>query len=539
MTTALEWKDVRITYRTARSESGEIAAVDGVSLAIEAGGTVGIAGESGCGKSTLAMSVLRLLPRNAEISGSIELAGEDTGSMRWGRLRAVRWTEAAIVFQGAMHSLNPVRTVGRQIVEALELHGGKDSTKESRAARVAELLALVELPAARAESYPHELSGGQKQRVMIAMALACDPDVIIADEPTTALDVVIQAQVLDVLSGLVRDRQLTLMMISHDLSVLAAVCERIVVMRDGRIVEQGPAHDVITNPQHEHTRELAAAFPIIGDPGSRFAPGSPTAGDEQSSGPLLEVEDLVVDFHARGRHTRAVDHVSMACHPGEIVALVGQSGSGKTTLARTILGLQRPTSGRISYQGRPMPTDRAGLKAYRRTVQFVLQDPSASLNPKHSVYEAVAEGIRIHRLPGDEAERVARALTQAELTPPERFLGAIPQELSGGQRQRVVIAGALALEPSFLVADEPVASLDASVRGEILALLLQLKRDLGLGALVITHDLGLAWNIADRVLVMHQGKIVESGPVEQVLLEPAHDYTKTLLKVVPSKLGQS
>ncbi len=567
---ALEWRDVKIAYRTARDASGEIVAVDGVSLAVEPGGTVGIAGESGCGKSTLALSVLRLLPRNAEITGAIELAGEDITTMRWGRLRAVRWTEASIVFQGAMHSLNPVRTVGRQIAEALELHGTVSTSKggrppldpphapradmaaskQARDARVQELLALVELPAARAQSYPHELSGGQKQRVMIAMALACDPDVIIADEPTTALDVVIQAQVLDVLSGLVRDRNLTLLMISHDLSVLAAVCQRIVVMRDGKIVEEGPAAQVISQPQHPHTKELAAAFPVIGDPASRLKVGRAVdsaeargalarADSDQSAGPVLQVEDVVVDFHARGRHTRAVDHVSMECHAGEIVALVGQSGSGKTTLARTILGLQQPTSGLISYEGRPMPTDRAGLKAYRRKVQFVLQDPSASLNPKHSVYEAVAEGIRIHRLPGDERDRVATALTQAELTPPERYLSAIPQELSGGQRQRVVIAGALALEPSYLVADEPVASLDASVRGEILALLLRLKHDLGLGALVITHDLGLAWNIADRVLVMHQGRIVESGPVEQVLLEPQHDYTRTLLSVVPSKLGQS
>ncbi|HLT61084.1 MAG TPA: ABC transporter ATP-binding protein [Microlunatus sp.] len=566
---ALEWKDVRIAYRTSREDSGRIVAVDGVSLAIPPGSTVGVAGESGCGKSTLAMSALRLLPRSAEITGSIELDGEDVTTMRWGRLRAVRWTGAAIVFQGAMHSLNPVRTVGRQIAEALELHAGgakggrvSPAVRRRHEARVRELLGLVDIPVTRANAYPHELSGGQKQRVMIAMALACDPDVIIADEPTTALDVVVQAQVLDVLSGLVRDRDLTLMMISHDLSVLAAVCDRIVVMQGGRIVEEGPSREVIGNPRHEHTRELAAAFPVIGDPSSRLTAGSrrtagpdlPAAGAGPDVGPdrnadraaqvrpgepLIEVSDLVVDFRSRGRLTRAVDHVSLSCAAGEIVALVGQSGSGKTTLARTLLGLQRPAAGAISYSGRPMPTDRAGLKAYRRQVQFVLQDPSASLNPKHSVYEAVAEGIRIHRLPGDEAERVARALTQAELTPPERFLRAIPQELSGGQRQRVVIAGALALEPSYLVADEPVASLDASVRGEILALLLQLKRELSLGALVITHDLGLAWNIADRVLVMHRGQIVESGPVEQVLLDPHHDYTKTLLSVVPSKLGRS
>jgi peptide/nickel transport system ATP-binding protein len=532
----LVWDDVRITY------AGGTVAVDGVSLEVERGGTVGLAGESGCGKSTLAMSVLRLLPRSARIEGRILLQGEDVAAMTWGRLRAVRWTEAAIVFQGAMHSLNPVRQVRHQIAEALALHSTKEfPDSASRLRRVDELLALVDLTPTKGRAYPHELSGGQRQRVMIAMALACDPELIIADEPTTALDVVVQAQVLDVLNGLVRDRELTLVMISHDLAVLAAVCDRIVVMKDGRIVEQGKAQQILTDPVHEHTRELAAAFPIIGDPASRLVVGR-QATRAESADPVaerhtvLEVRDLTVDFRARGQHVRAVDHVDLSCGSGEIVALVGQSGSGKTTLARTILGLQQPTSGEVLHEGKPLPRRRAALKAYRRRMQYVLQDPSASLNPKHTVYEAVAEGIRIHRL-DDERERVIRALTRAELTPPEKFFAAIPQELSGGQRQRVVIAGALALDPTYLVADEPVASLDASVRGEILALLLQLRRDLGLGALVITHDLGLAWNIADRVVVMHQGRIVENGPVEQVLLDPQHDYTKSLLQVVPSKLG--
>ncbi|KAA1395868.1 ABC transporter ATP-binding protein [Aeromicrobium ginsengisoli] len=537
----LVWDDVRITY------AGGNVAVDGVSLEVERGGTVGLAGESGCGKSTLAMSVLRLLPRSARIEGRIVLQGEEVAGMTWGRLRAVRWTEAAIVFQGAMHSLNPVRQVRHQVAEALALHSTKEfPDSAARLRRVDELLALVDLTPAKGRAYPHELSGGQRQRVMIAMALACDPELIIADEPTTALDVVVQAQVLDVLNGLVRDRELTLVMISHDLAVLAAVCDRIVVMQDGRIVEQGKAQQILAAPTHEHTKELAAAFPIIGDPSSRLVVGrdpgslsdhsSLSVSTSSTGGVVLEVRDLTVDFRSRGQHVRAVDHVDLSCGAGEIVALVGQSGSGKTTLARTILGLQKPTSGQVLHEGKPLPHRRAALKAYRRQVQYVLQDPTASLNPKHTVYEAVAEGIRIHGL-DDERERVIRALTRAELTPPERFFAAIPQELSGGQRQRVVIAGALALDPTYLVADEPVASLDASVRGEILALLLQLRRDLGLGALVITHDLGLAWNIADRVVVMHRGQIVENGPVEQVLLDPQHDYTKSLLAVVPSKLG--
>lgn len=555
----LEWRDVKIAYRTSRKAGTDsLVAVDGVSLRVDPGDTVGIAGESGCGKSTLAVSALRLLPKSAKVTGEILIDDEDLGAMKWGRVRAVRWTEAAIVFQGAMHSLNPVRRVGTQIAEALELHSSAEwNTDAKRNARVSELIALVDLVPAKRDSYPHELSGGQKQRVMIAMALACEPEIIIADEPTTALDVVVQAQVLEVLSNLVRDRNLSLVMISHDLAVLAAVCERIVVMRHGKIVEEGKSAEVVGNPQHEHTRELAAAFPTIGDPASRLQVGrlgrerESARVEAEASGSvavaeqvrdvgevLLEVRNLQVQFRSRGQVINAVDNVSLSCRQGEIVALVGQSGSGKTTLARTILGLQQPTSGQVLFDGEPMPTSKRALKAYRRKVQFILQDPSGSLNPKQTVYESVAEGPMIHGLTNNLDERVARALRRAELTPPEEFYGSIPQELSGGQRQRVVIAGALALDPEYLVADEPVASLDASVRGEVLALFLQLRQELGLGALVITHDLGLAWNIAERVVVMKDGKVVEDGPVEQVLLDPQHDYTKTLLKVVPSGLGQ-
>ena len=548
----LEFDDVRIAYRTTGDDGRPMTrnAVDGVSLVLEPGGTLGLAGESGCGKSTLAMSVLRLLPSNAEVSGAIRFGGEDVTAMRWGRLRAVRWAEAAIVFQGAMHSLNPVQRVSTQIAEALLQHAASDyRDRARRSARITELLGLVDLPAAKADAYPHELSGGQKQRVMIAMALACDPELIIADEPTTALDVIVQAQVLDVLTGLVRDRGLSLLLISHDLSVLAATCDRICVMQHGRVVEEGPARQVMADPQHPHTQALAAAFPEVGDPASRFRlPGysaprpaaAPEAGRGQSAtaGEVIVAADhLTVRYQGRGGTVTAVDDVSLECRSGEIVALVGQSGSGKTTLARSILGLQHPTSGAVRFRGRALPTRRKELLAFRRAVQFVLQDPSAALNPRHTVYEAVAEGPRLHGLAGEEEEIVARALAAAELAPPERFFGAIPQELSGGQRQRVVIAGALALDPSFLVADEPVASLDASVRGEILALFLRLKHELGLGALVITHDLGLAWNIADRVAVMHRGRIVEEGTAEQVLLDPQHDYTRSLLAVVPSALA--
>ncbi|WP_410670201.1 nickel ABC transporter ATP-binding protein NikE [Amycolatopsis sp. cmx-4-68] len=543
MTALLQLKDLTVTYTTA---GGEIPAVRGVDLTLDPGGTLGIAGESGSGKSTVAMSVLRLLPGSAKIAGEILLDGEDVTAMKWGRLRAVRWAEASVVFQGAMHALNPVRRIGEQIAEPLRLHpaGGRAPTDAEVDARVAELLTQVDLPPSRAGAYPHELSGGQKQRVMIAMALACSPRLIIADEPTTALDVIVQAQVLALLSRLVAEQDIGLIMISHDLSVLAATCARIAVMYDGRIVEEGPSADVMGAPEHEHTRALAAAFPTVGDPVSRFAPATstplPPEPEDRGPGgePLLAAENLRVSFRDRtGKRIDAVAGVDLTVSRAEIVALVGQSGSGKTTLARTLLGLQKPDSGVVRYAGKPVPTGGAGLKAYRRQVQLVLQDPTSALNPAHTVYEAVAEGPRIHGLP-DEQAVVHRALEAAELRPAEKYADRLPHELSGGQRQRVVIAGALALEPSVVVADEPVASLDASVRGEILALLLRLRRELGLAGLVITHDLGLAWNIADRVAVMYRGELVETGTVEQVLLDPQHEYTKSLLAALPGGTAQ-
>lgn len=539
----LEFDDVTIAYGSrARGDGRTVAAVSHVSLSLPAGGTLGIAGESGSGKSTIAMSALRLLPKSATISGRILLGGTDVSTLSFGRLRAVRWAEASVVFQGAMHALNPVRSIGWQIVEALELHvSDRWRTAEARQERMRDLLAQVDVPAEKAESYPHELSGGQKQRVMIAMALACEPDIVIADEPTTALDVIVQAQVLAVLKSLISERGISLLMISHDLSVLADVCDRIAVMRGGELIEVGPSAQICTDGREPYTRHLAGAFPRIGDPGSRLRPQ--TARAELLAEPererlgggevVVDVTDLSVDFRARGTTVHAVRGVSLACRENTITALVGQSGSGKTTLARTLLGLQVPTSGEVRYRGEPIPRSLRGLREYRSRVQMVFQDPAAALNPKLSVYESVAEGLRVHKFAGDEAAAVRAALEACELSPADTYLDALPHELSGGQRQRVVIAGALVMEPSVLVADEPVASLDASVRGEVLALLLSLKRRYRMASVVITHDLGLAWNVADEVAVMLHGRIVEHGSVEQVLLDPSHEYTKQLLSAMP------
>ena len=537
MSPILRLHDTSVSY----FRDGELVpAVRGVNLSLDAGETLGLAGESGCGKTTLAMSVLHLLPRSARLDGEVLLDGHDVRTLSWGELRAARWSSASVVFQGAMHALNPVRSIGAQIAEPIRLHEGKQPEPRLRE-RIAELLEQVELPVRRVDAYPHELSGGQRQRVMIAMALACGPRLLIADEPTTALDVVVQSQILELLGRLVSERDIALMMISHDLSVLSSSCSELAVMYRGELVEQGPTDRVMADPGHEHSRALAAAFPTVGDSRFRFAPAGTRPSEEASSAEpgsaLLAAREVSVTFGS-GDGIRAVREVDLEIADNEILALVGQSGSGKTTLARTLLGLQRPSSGRVLFDGAELATSTRGLRRYRGQVQLVLQDPTGALNPRHTVYEAVAEGLRIHGVTADERERVTEALEAAELRPAASFFARFPHELSGGQRQRVVIAGALVLRPSVLIADEPVASLDATVRGEILALLLRLRVERGLSTLVITHDLGLAWTIADRVAVMYQGRVVEDGEVEQVLLDPAHDYTRTLLAAVPSLRGQ-
>ncbi|HEX9065604.1 MAG TPA: ABC transporter ATP-binding protein [Streptosporangiaceae bacterium] len=616
----LEVRDLTVTYG---SGAGAVRAVRGVDFALQPGQTLGMAGESGCGKTTVALSLLRLLPATATIGGQILFKGEDVLGLGWQKLRAVRWAEGSVVFQGAMSALNPVRTVGEQICEPILLH--EKVTRREAEARTASLLGSVGVPARRAGSYPHELSGGQRQRVMIAMALACQPDLIIADEPTTALDVIVQAQVLALLTDLVAERQIGMIVISHDLAVLGDVCEQLAVMYAGRIAELGPSKQVLGDPRHPYTRILSRAFPRTGDPSSRLAPqglpGEPPdlsgelsgcafeprcpvslpecatrevelwpAGDARTAacvyvlpehagrgapwteepvpgltsddgarregaaqsalpsggsggssprantaGAILEASDLRVEFPARrGRGpARAVDEVNLAVGRGEIVALIGESGCGKSTLARALVGLVPPTGGEVRYEGQPLRYAISALREHRRHVQLILQDPAGALNPRQNVYDAVAEGPRLHGQRAGLNARVTQALEQAGLRPAAQYVARYPHELSGGQQQRVVIAGALALDPAVLVADEPVSSLDASVRGEILRLILDLRDQLGLSALIVSHDLGVAWNIADRVAVMYLGRIVEQGPVADVLLRPRHPYTQALIAVLP------
>ena len=604
MAPLLEVRDLAVTYRS----GGEaVRAVRGVNFALEAGQTLGMAGESGCGKTTVALSLLRLLPSSAELSGQILFKGEDIIGLGWQRLRAVRWAEASVVFQGAMSALNPVRSIGDQICEPILLH--EKVGRRVAEARTADLLDSVGVSSTRQASYPHELSGGQRQRVMIAMALACRPDLIIADEPTTALDVIVQAQVLGLLTSLVSERGISMVVISHDLSVLGETCDRLAIMYAGRIAEVGPSRQVLGAPRHPYTRILARAFPRMGDPGSRMAPaglpGEPPdlraeitgcpfaprcpevvpeclthaielwpAGEQRESAcikildgaagwpesepgaqalaaqperaesavelarahdSVLEARGLQVAFPARrGRGpARAVDDVNLTIGRGEIVALIGESGCGKSTLARGLVGLIEPNHGEVRYAGASLRYDGSALREHRRHVQLVLQDPAGALNPKQNVFDLVAEGPRLHGMRQGLTDRVHDALAKAGLRPPAQFVSRYPHELSGGQQQRVVIAGALALDPAVIVADEPVSSLDASVRGEILKLILDLRDQLSLAALIVSHDLGVAWNIADRVAVMYLGRIVEAGPVSDVLLHPRHPYTQALISVLP------
>lgn len=598
MKTTLSLRDLCVTYG---SGDQAVAAVQNVNLDIHPGEIYGLAGESGCGKSTLGLSVLRLLPHSAHITGEILYNGQNLQTMKWSQVRAVRWAGISMVFQSAMSSLNPVQTIGRQICEAIVLHG----TSDDAPARAKDLLEQVGLGSRRFSTYPHELSGGQRQRAMIAMALACDPDLIVADEPTTALDVMVQAQVLDLLTSLVRAKNISVLLISHDLSVLADTCDRIAVMYAGRLVETSPAQRLFAKPSHPYSRGLAQAFPMIGDPASRMNPSGlpgypavarpgqigcpfaprcayaidacrtadvklspvdgetsvacirflpehpplPAGSDRERDGSAPVGEPRIGDtfvlaannarlvYPARRRNPPAiaVDGIDLSLRSHEIVALIGESGCGKSTLARMLVGLLQPTSGTIEYRGKQLSYVPHAMREFRKNVQMVLQDPASALNPQQDIYAAVAEGLRVHNDTTDLTAHVEESMETVGLHPVETYEDRFPYELSGGQLQRAVIAGALTLHPSVIVADEPVSSLDASARGEILSLLLRLRNELGTASLIVSHDLGLAWNIADRVAVMYLGRIVEIGNAETVLLSPKHPYTRALLSVLVTR----
>jgi ABC-type glutathione transport system ATPase component len=503
--------DVVLKFDSVSVGFGNAQATKNVSFAVREGEVVAVVGESGSGKTVTAMSAMGLLPRNGWVTGDIRLAGNNIPDLDNRQLRTLRGNEIAMVFQEPMTALSPVHTVGWQIAEAVELHG--DLAK----GRVEELLTLVGLdrPELRRKQYPHELSGGMRQRVMIAMAIACDPKVIIADEPTTALDVTVQAEILDLLREL-RDRLGTaIVLITHSMGVVADLADRVVVMYQGEIVEQGDVKDVLLKPGHEYTKRLLAAVPRLGS-GTRQA---------HETEPVLRIKDLAVSF---GGH-RAVDGVSFEIGKGEVLGLVGESGSGKTTVGRCAVGLQKPTAGEIHLFGHDIASPRK-LKPLRSRIGMIFQDPASSLDPRMTVAECVAEPLVLHRTK-NRKDRVAELLDAVELG--TALKDRYPHELSGGQRQRVSIARALALNPDLLIADEPTSALDVSVQASILKLFLDLQERFEFSCLFISHDLAVVDMLANRVAVMHKGKIVEQGSRADVFGAPKEDYTQRLLAAAP------
>ncbi|BBY58313.1 dipeptide ABC transporter ATP-binding protein [Mycolicibacterium sarraceniae] len=528
---AFEIVDLNVWFDPRDRRNGPpLHTVRDLNLTVAPGERVGLVGESGCGKTTTILAAMGLLPSSASVAGEVRVAGTNVIERGEASIRPHRWTDIAMVFQGAMSAFNPVRTVGWQIGEALGVHGiarGKAAVQRTR-----ELLDLVGLPAQTADRYPHQLSGGMKQRAVIAMALSCDPKVLLADEPTTALDVVVQDQVLQLLVRLSGELGLALVLVTHDLGVVAQACTRAAVMRDGGIVEQADVFDLYHRPAHPYTRQLFESTPNIDD--VRPAEPGPAAPAN-----LLEVTDLRVGYGARrggDEHPNAVDDVSLQVAEGELVALVGQSGCGKTTTLQAILGMQPALSGSIRIDGVEVTglTPRA-WRPVRRNVQMIYQDPYEALDGRLRVEDTVAEPLLVHGIGGDRRHRralVAETLREVGLDP-EVVAARYPHELSGGQRQRVAIAASLILRPRLLLADEPVSMLDVSVRTGVLELLDRLRREHRMGILMITHDLSTAVAHADRIVVMRDGRIVEVGDPWRIVREPTEPYTRKLLDSVP------
>ena len=550
--------DIRGLEVAFESRRGRQTAVRALDLRLHRGETLALVGESGCGKSTTALAILRLLAPTARLAGRIDFDGQDILALPPRALQDLRGRRISMIFQEPMTSLNPVYTVGDQIIETLREH--EPLSAAAARARAIELLELVRLPdpARRVDDHPHQLSGGQRQRVMIAMAVACRPELLIADEPTTALDVTIQAQILELLDSLRRALSMSLLLITHDLGVVAQWADRVAVMHGGRKLEEAPTAQLFAQPAHPYTRGLLGASLRADRPlryrnealpeiVARSAPGTgetlfelhrpvrrPWQPAPAAGAPLLRVRELVTEYPGRGGSTRAVDGVSFDIAPGETLGLVGESGCGKSTLSRTLLRLLAPASGSILLAG----TELAGLTQrqllpWRRRIQMVFQDPYASLNPRRTVHDILDSVLVVH----GERERAARGKAIARMLDrvglPADAAQRYPHEFSGGQRQRIGIARALILKPSLVVLDEPVSALDVSIQAQILNLLVELRQDFDLSYLFISHDLAVVRYIADRVLVMNAGRIVESGPVDTVWDQPRHAYTQRLVAAVP------
>ncbi len=503
-----------------------------VSMAVEPGQIRGVIGESGSGKSMTAFSVLQLLPDRSTCSGRITFAGHDLLTATEETLCSIRGNDIGMVFQEPMTALNPLHTIGAQVAETIRIHEPKTSRREAMR-RAAATLERCELPNARfpLSRYPHELSGGQRQRVVIAMAIALQPKLLIADEPTTALDVTTQAEILDLLRRLVSEDGMGLMLITHDLAVVSGIADRISIMRQGEVVEEGDGATLHRTMQHPYTKALFAASGHQPD----RAPQPPTA-------PLLQVKNVVRDYtmprktlFGAPRKFRAVDDVSFTLNKGESLGLVGESGCGKSTLTRAILGLDKTQGGEILIDGKPVFAGNTPDRAVRRKMQVVFQDPYGSFNPRHTVERLITEPFHLLDTPpkgADRAKAIDEALLSVGLTPADK--SKYIHEFSGGQRQRIAIARALIIKSELIVLDEAVSALDVSIRAQILDLLTDLAARFGLTYLFISHDLSVVRSITDRVLVMQAGKIVERGPTEQIFVNPQRAYTKSLIAAIPT-----
>jgi peptide/nickel transport system ATP-binding protein len=502
------------------------------------GEVMAVVGESGSGKSSSAMALMGLLPGNSRVSGSIKLSGREVAGLEGAALRRLRGKDVAVIFQEPMTALNPVYTIGFQIVEAIrsQLQVGPAEARS----RAIELLGMVEIPDPEVaySKFPHQLSGGQRQRAMIAMAISCDPLLLIADEPTTALDVTVQAEILDLLRNLRGRLNSAILLITHDLGVVADLADHIVVMKDGRIVERGPIEEIYKRPQHPYTQQLLAAIPHLGTAVLNVNETELAAtAARQKTEPVLALEGVSIDYPKRGRIPafRAVEKIDLVIRPGEVLGLVGESGSGKTTVGRAAVGLLPVAEGSLKILGQDISkVSSKELRAIRRQVGIVFQDPGSSLNPRWPIGDSIGEPLLLAQEAkgADLSKRVEKLLDQVEL--PRSFRNRYPHELSGGQRQRVGIARALALRPSLLVADEPTSALDVSVQSRFLALLQGLQEELQFACLFVSHDLAVVDLLSHRIAVMHRGKIVEIGEAEQICTAPREPYTRSLISAVPN-----
>ncbi|EUB98907.1 Quaternary-amine-transporting ATPase, Nickel-transporting ATPase [Rhizobium sp. CF080] len=502
-----------------------------VSFRVDAGEIVGIVGESGSGKTMVARSLMNLQPPAISISGGdVRFEGRSVPAMTGKQVRALRGARLGMVFQEPMTSLNPSMTIGRQLEEPLKLHARLDAPR--RRERILDILRRVDIrdPEAAFRAFPHQFSGGMRQRIMLASAMLLKPSLLIADEPTTALDALVQREVLELMLEMVRDEKTALLMISHDLPMVARYCDRIIVMRQGEVVEQGPVAEIISRPRHDYTRELLQSMPMRG----------PLRIIDQAASAVVEVKGLEVEYRTKAgllapkTIKKALHGIDLCIRSGEIVALVGASGSGKTTLGRCIAGLVPASSGGIFFAGKVVKPGSPAWHHYRLNCQMIFQDPFGSLDPRMKIREIVVEALRHDRQAGrvEKAERVRAVLEEVGLD--GRYLDRYPHELSGGQRQRVAIARAVVGRPQFVIADEAVSALDVTVRTKVLQLLADLQRRHGFSCLFISHDLSVVEQLADRVVVMRDGVIVEEGKRDAIFVAPQHEYTRALLSAIPT-----